>query len=115
MVHLSSTGGRPDESLKGLALQHDEAIMNAVAEVLDLGTLIYDKLLMQRKISDHGLGLRSMEAKPGVSVPSGLHEDCEVDHYGISQLSSRLIYYPPWKPSQATVVNLRMRWRCCQI
>ncbi len=35
--------------------------MNAVAEVLDLGTLTpRDKLLMQRKISDHGLGLRSI-------------------------------------------------------
>ena len=45
------------------ARQHDEAIMNAVAEVLDLGTLTpRDKLLMQRKISNHGLGLRSMEA-----------------------------------------------------
>ncbi len=37
--------------------------MNAVAEVLDLGILTSrDKLLMQRKISDCGLGLCSMEA-----------------------------------------------------
>jgi hypothetical protein len=44
--------------------QHDDAIMHAVAEVLDLGTLIpRDKLLMQQKHSDHGLvGLQSMEA-----------------------------------------------------
>ena len=36
--------------------------MTAVVEVLDLGTLTpRDRLLMQRKISDHGLGLRSME------------------------------------------------------
>ncbi len=42
---------------RDFARQYDEAIMNAVAEVLDLGTL-----LMQRKISDHGLGLCSMEA-----------------------------------------------------
>jgi len=48
---------------RDFARRHDEAIMNAVAEVLDLGTLTpRDKLLMQRKISDHGLGLRSMEA-----------------------------------------------------
>ena len=45
------------------ARQHDEAIMTAVASVLDLGVLTpRDLLLMQRKISDHGLGLRSMEA-----------------------------------------------------
>jgi hypothetical protein len=48
---------------RDFARQHDDAIMNAVAEVLDLGTLTpRDKLLMQRKLSDHGLGLRSMEA-----------------------------------------------------
>jgi hypothetical protein len=47
---------------RDFARQHDEAIMTAVAEVLDLGTLTpRDRLLMQRKISDHGLGLRSME------------------------------------------------------
>jgi len=45
------------------ARQHDEAITGAVAQVLDLGTLTErDRLLMQRKISDHGLGLRSMES-----------------------------------------------------
>jgi len=48
---------------RDFACQHDEAIMNAVAEVLDLGTLTpRDRLLMQRKISDDGLSLRSMEA-----------------------------------------------------
>ena len=48
---------------RDLARQHDEAIMTAVAEVLDLGALTpRDRLLMQRKISGHGLGLRSMQA-----------------------------------------------------
>ena len=48
---------------RDFARQHDEAITTAVAEALDLGTLtLRDRLLMQRKISDHGLGLRSMEA-----------------------------------------------------
>ena len=48
---------------RDFARHHDEAIMTAVADVLDLGTLTpRDRLLMQRKISDHGLGLRSMEA-----------------------------------------------------
>ncbi len=48
---------------RDFARQHDEAIMNAVAKVLDLGTINpRDKLLMQCKISDHGLGLQSMEA-----------------------------------------------------
>ena len=37
--------------------------MNAVANDLDLGVLTErDKMLMQRKISNHGLGLRSMES-----------------------------------------------------
>ena len=44
------------------AQQHDEALRDAVAKVLELGVLTdRDKLLMQRKISDHGLGMRSME------------------------------------------------------
>ena len=47
---------------RSFAEQHDEAISNAVAATLDLGVLTErDKLLMQRKISKHGLGLRSME------------------------------------------------------
>ncbi len=38
-----------------------KTISNAVAATLDLGVLTErDKLLMQRKISKHGLGLRSM-------------------------------------------------------
>ena len=48
---------------RDFARQHDDAIMTAVADALDLGTLTpRDRLLMQRKISDHGFGLRSMEA-----------------------------------------------------
>ena len=44
------------------AIEHDEAIQNAVAEVLGLGTLNErDRLQIQRKVSNHGLGLRSME------------------------------------------------------
>ena len=47
---------------RDFAKQHDEAISKAVAETLELGVLTErDKLLMQRKISKHGLGLRSME------------------------------------------------------
>ena len=43
--------------------EHDEAITTAVADALDLGPLKKrDKLLMQRKLSNHGLGIRSMEA-----------------------------------------------------
>ena len=49
---------------RDFARQHDEAISEAVAATLDLGVLTdRDKLLMQRKISKHGLGLRSMEKK----------------------------------------------------
>jgi hypothetical protein len=44
------------------AKQHDAALRDAVAQVLDLGPLTdRDELLMQRKIADHGLGMRSME------------------------------------------------------
>ena len=40
---------------RDFACRHDEAIMNTVTEVLDLGTLMpRDRLLMQRKILDHG-------------------------------------------------------------
>ena len=47
---------------RDFAKQHDEAICSAVAATLELGDLNErDKLLMQRKISKHGLGLRSME------------------------------------------------------
>ena len=47
---------------RSFAEKHDKAISNAVAATLDLGELTErDKLLMQRKISKHGLGLRSME------------------------------------------------------
>ena len=46
---------------RDFARQHDEAISKAVAETLDLGDLTErDKLLMQRKISKHGLDLRSI-------------------------------------------------------
>ena len=49
---------------RDFARQHDEAISKAVATTLDLGDLTdRDKLLMQRKISKHGLGLRSMKKK----------------------------------------------------
>ena len=47
---------------RDFARQHDEVLSKAVAATLDLGELtVRDKLLMQRKISKHGLGLRSME------------------------------------------------------
>ena len=47
---------------RDFAKQHDEVISTAVAATLELGDLNErDKLLMQRKISNHGLGLRSME------------------------------------------------------
>ena len=52
----------PPHLSRDFARQHDEAISAAVANALELGTLTgRDKLLMQRKISNHGLGLRSME------------------------------------------------------
>ena len=44
------------------AIKHDALLQNAVAEVLGLGILSErDLLQIQRKISNHGLGLRSME------------------------------------------------------
>ena len=47
---------------RSFAKQHDEALFSAVAATLELGQLTErDRLLMQRKVSNHGLGLRSME------------------------------------------------------
>ena len=47
---------------RDFAKQHDEAISKAVAATLELGELTdRDKLLLQRKISKHGLDLRSMK------------------------------------------------------
>jgi len=44
------------------AIKHDALIQNAVAEVLGLGVLNdRDLLQIQRKVSNHGLGLRNME------------------------------------------------------
>ena len=47
---------------RDFARHHGKAITEAVAKALGLDELnARDKLLLQRKISDHGLGLRSME------------------------------------------------------
>jgi hypothetical protein len=47
---------------RDFAIEYDAAIQNAVAQVLGLGTLnARDLLQIQRKVSNHGLGLRSLE------------------------------------------------------
>jgi hypothetical protein len=52
----------PMSILREYAIKHDALLQNAVAEVLGLGILSErDLLQIQRKISNHGLGLRSME------------------------------------------------------
>ncbi len=52
----------PMDISRSFARRHDEALRNAVAQVLQLGELTQrDILQMQRKISNHGMGLRSME------------------------------------------------------
>ena len=52
----------PMDISRPYARQHDEALRTAVAQVLQLGLLTpRDVLQMQRKISNHGMGLRSME------------------------------------------------------
>ncbi len=104
--HLLATV--PINLSRDFARQHDEAIMNAVAEVLDIGTLTpRDKLFMQRKISDHGLGLRSMEANLEFLFLAGFIKTVK----SITMAFPNFLppYSSPWKPSQATVVNLRMR------
>ena len=56
-------GAVPINLSRHFAHEHDEAITTAVVDALDPGPLTKrDKLLMQRKLSNHGLGLRSMEA-----------------------------------------------------
>ena len=47
---------------RDFAIEHDASVQRAVADVLGLGTLNErDRLQIQRKVSNHGLGLRSME------------------------------------------------------
>ena len=47
---------------RDFAIEHDASVQKAVADVLGLGTLNErDLLQIQRKVSNHGLGLRSME------------------------------------------------------
>jgi len=53
----------PMDISRPFARRHDEALRNAVAQVLQLGQLTQrDILQMQRKVSNHGMGLRSMES-----------------------------------------------------
>ena len=67
--------------------QHDEAITEAVAKALELGELdARDKLLMQRKISDDGLGLRSMEGNLEFLFLSGFTRSV-IYQAGVSYLS----------------------------
>ena len=55
---------------RDFANKHDKLIQSAVADVLGLGELTErDLLQIQRKVSNHGLGLRSMENNlPGVLI-----------------------------------------------
>ena len=63
----------PPHLTRSYAGQHDKMLTEAVAETLDLGELTErDKLLMQRKVSQHGLGLRSMERNVEFLFLSGL-------------------------------------------
>ena len=58
-------GAAPINLSRHFAHEHDKAITTAVADAdaLDLGPLTkHDKLIIQRKLSNHGLGLRSIEA-----------------------------------------------------
>lgn len=52
----------PPHLSRDFAREHDEILSRAVAATLDLGELTErDKLLMQKKITNHGMGLQSME------------------------------------------------------
>jgi hypothetical protein len=69
----------PPHLSRPFAKEHDDAIFTAVAETLDLGVLTArDKLLMQRKISKHGLGLRSMERNTDFLFLSGFMRSIKI-------------------------------------
>ena len=52
----------PPSISRDYARQHDEALADAMADALELGALTErDQLLLQRKISHHGLRMHSME------------------------------------------------------
>ncbi len=56
---------------RDFAKQRDEAISTAVAATLKLGDLNNrDNLLLQRMISNHGLGLRNMEKNSSLLLAS---------------------------------------------
>ena len=72
---------------RDFAKHHDEAISTAVAATLELGDLDErDKLLMQRKISNHGLGLRSMEKNLEFLFSCWLHAVDQVNQTSVSTL-----------------------------
>jgi hypothetical protein len=72
---------------RDFAKQHDEAISTAVAATLELGDLNErDKLQMQKKISNHGLGLRSMEKKSRIPLFCWLHAVNQVNPTSVSAL-----------------------------
>ena len=95
---------------RDFARQHDEAISKTVADTLDLGDLNKrDKLLMQRKTSGHGLGLRSMEKNLEFLFVSGFMRSIKTikNTFPISTkpCSTQL------KVNQALGVNLRMLYQ----
>ena len=70
---------------RDFAKQHDEAISTATLELGDLNER--DKLLMQRKISNHGLGLRSMEKNlERIPLSCWLHAVDKVNPTSVSAL-----------------------------
>ncbi len=71
---------------RSFAQQHDEAISNAVTATFDPELTERNKLLMQREMSRHGLGLRNMKKILGVSLPCKLHEVNQVNKAYFSQL-----------------------------
>jgi hypothetical protein len=83
----------PTHLSRDFAKQHDEAIIKAVAATLDLGDLTErDKLLMQRKISQHGLGLRSMEKNLEFLFLAGFMRSIECIKRAFPNLSKALQY-----------------------
>ena len=73
---------------------HDEAISGAVAATIELGDLTEkNRLLIQRKISDHGLGLRSMENDLEFLFLAAFYAVNHVNQTHISQLQQNSTVY----------------------
>ena len=74
-------GAVPINLSRKFAHEHDEAITTTVADTLTKR----DKLFMQRKLSNHGLGPQH-GGQSGISLSRWFYENSEINHVCFSSL-----------------------------